>query len=168
MHSKQILTGGLAAATAISGALAIGVNSAAAHPSTAHRAPQVATAGSKRAVVSTRHKDLGTFLDSKGRTLYLFEKDSHDKSRCTSSCAEEWPPLLTNGAPRAKHGVKPGLLGTIMRAGGKEQVTYKGHPLYFFADDEKKGQTRGEGVKEFGAEWYVVNKHGNKIDDDDS
>ena len=167
MHSKRTLTACLAAATAVSGALAIGVSSAAAHPSTPHLAPQIAAAGSTHAVVSTRHKDLGRFLDSNGRTLYLFEKDSHDKSRCASSCADEWPPLLTNGAPRAKHGVKPGLLGTIKRANGKEQVTYKGHPLYFFADDEKKGQTHGEGVKEFGAEWYVVNSHGNKIDDDD-
>jgi predicted lipoprotein with Yx(FWY)xxD motif len=166
MHSKRTLAVAIAGATAMSGTLAISVGVAAAHPSTNQRAPSVASS-SGGTTVSARHKDLGTFLVSKGRTLYMFEKDTRNKSHCGSSCATEWPPLITNGAPQATHGVKAGLLGTTMRSSGKEQVTYNGHPLYFYSDDSKKGQTHGEGVKAFGAEWYVVNKKGNKIDDDE-
>jgi predicted lipoprotein with Yx(FWY)xxD motif len=132
---------------------------------TMHR-PASAAGTSGAMSVGTRHESLGTFLDAKGRTLYLFEKDTRNKSNCGSKCAEEWPPAITKGAPIATHGVKAGLLGTTKRSNGQEQVTYNGHPLYFFADDAKKGQTHGEGVKEFGAEWYVVNTRGNKIDDD--
>jgi predicted lipoprotein with Yx(FWY)xxD motif len=118
------------------------------------------------AKVGTRHTSLGTILvDSKGRTLYLFEKDKTSKSTCSGACATNWPPMTTSGKPTASGGAKASKLGTSKRSDGKTQVTYNGHPLYLFvADQNKPGSTKGEGVDAFGAEWYVVGTNGKKID----
>jgi predicted lipoprotein with Yx(FWY)xxD motif len=107
----------------------------------------------------------GTVLTgSNGRTLYLFEKDTSPKSMCAGECANDWPPLTTSGKPTAGSGVQAGMLGTTKRADGTEQVTYNGHPLYFFEGDKKAGQTAGQGVAAFGAEWYVLGTNGNKVE----
>src|ERR1700742_1023687 len=130
----------------------------------------VAATGSaaSRATVSTRHGKLGTFLvGSKGMTLYLFEKDKTSKSTCSGQCATFWPPLLTSGKPKASGKAKSSLLGTTKRSDGKLQVTYKGHPVYYFIQDKKAGDTKGEGVDGFGAEWYMLAPSGKKIDEDD-
>jgi predicted lipoprotein with Yx(FWY)xxD motif len=172
MHPKRslavIVTGGLIG-TAVTGAIALtatGAAGAAPHPA-ARPAPHVAASTPKHVTVKTRHKDgLGTFLVTKDGTLYLFEKDGKDKSECSGECADDWPPLLSKDAPKAGHGVKASLLGTTKRSNGKQQVTYNDHPLYYFSGDQTPKQTRGEGVHEFGAEWFVVNKNGHKIDDD--
>jgi predicted lipoprotein with Yx(FWY)xxD motif len=119
------------------------------------------------ATVKTRHGKLGTFLvGPNGRTLYLFEKDKTKKSTCSGACATAWPPLLTTGKPKAAGKAKKSLLGTTKRSDGKTQVTYKGHPLYYFVQDKKAGDTAGEGVDGFGAEWYVVGTNGKKIEDE--
>jgi predicted lipoprotein with Yx(FWY)xxD motif len=116
-------------------------------------------------VVATRHTGLGTFLvDGKGRTLYLFDKDSKNVSRCSGACAKAWPPALVSGKLTATGKVNPKLLGSIKRANGTHQLTYKGHPLYRFVADARAGQTKGAGLLEFGARWYVVQPSGNKID----
>jgi predicted lipoprotein with Yx(FWY)xxD motif len=120
------------------------------------------------AKVSTAKTPLGRILvDSRGRTLYLFEKDGKT-SMCSGQCASYWPPLTTTGKPLATSGVSAKLLGTIKRAGGKLQVTYAGHPLYTFAVDKAKGQTKGEGMSAFGAEWYVLGTNGSKIEKESS
>jgi predicted lipoprotein with Yx(FWY)xxD motif len=120
-----------------------------------------------RATVKTRHGALGTFLvGGNGRTLYLFEKDKTSKSTCTGQCAQFWPPLLTSGRPRAAGRARASLFGTTRRGDGKLQVTYKGHPLYYFSQDTGPGSTMGEGFSAFGAKWYVVAPNGKKIDDD--
>ena len=117
--------------------------------------------------MKTRHGKLGTFLvGTNGRTLYLFEKDKTKKSTCSGDCATAWPPLLTTGKPKAAGKAKASLLGTTKRADGKTQVTYKGHPVYYFVQDKKAGDTNGQGVDGFGAEWYVMAPSGKKIDDD--
>ena len=105
-------------------------------------------------------------VDSKGRTLYLFEKDTSRRSACSGLCAQYWPPLLTHGAPVARTGVKQSLLGKIRRADGTQQVTYAGHPLYLYVGDSKPGQTNGEGSQEFGAGWDVLSASGKKIEAD--
>ena len=121
------------------------------------------------ATVKTRHGKLGTFLvDAKGKTLYLFEKDKTKKSTCSGACATAWPPLLTTGAAKAAGSAKASLLGTTKRSDGTTQVTYKGHPLYFFIQDKKAGDTKGEGVNGFGAEWYVLSAAGKKIEKEGS
>jgi predicted lipoprotein with Yx(FWY)xxD motif len=100
----------------------------------------------------------------KGRTLYLFEKDTRRRSACYGQCATYWPPLLTHGTPVARPGVKQSLLGTTRRASGSQQVTYSGHPLYRFALDTKPGQTKGEGLQDFGGGWDVVSPAGKKVE----
>jgi predicted lipoprotein with Yx(FWY)xxD motif len=127
----------------------------------------IATSGaSSAATVKTRSTSLGTILvDAKGRTLYLFEKDRAGKSACTGACAKNWPPTLTKGKPTAGGKAVKAKLGTTKRADGTTQVTYGGHPLYTFVIDAgKPGSTKGEAVKAFGAEWYVVGTTGKKIE----
>jgi len=114
--------------------------------------------------LKTRHGKLGTFLvDSKGRTLYLFQKDKTSKSTCSGACALDWPPLLVSSKPTGTGGVRKGLLGTTKRADGKLQVTYNGHPLYRFDEDKKPGDVKGQGVNAFGARWYAVNTAGKRL-----
>jgi predicted lipoprotein with Yx(FWY)xxD motif len=114
--------------------------------------------------------DLGTTKAGKvlvgpsGRTLYLFEKDSGSTSKCSGECATDWPPLTTTGKPSAGTGVTGNMLGTTMRSDGKEQVTYNGHPLYYFEGDKKSGTIAGQGVAAFGAEWYTVGSNGAKVE----
>jgi hypothetical protein len=38
------------------------------------------------------------------------------------------------------------------------------HPLYYYAGDTKRGQTAGQGLDQFGAEWYVLSPTGQKVD----
>jgi predicted lipoprotein with Yx(FWY)xxD motif len=106
-------------------------------------------------------------VDSKGRTLYLFEKDKNRRSACYGPCATYWPPLLTHGKPVARAGAKQSLLGTTRRADGSRQVTYAGHPLYRYVQDRKPGQTTGEGSLLFGAGWDALSPAGKKIESDD-
>jgi predicted lipoprotein with Yx(FWY)xxD motif len=107
---------------------------------------------------------LGKILvDGSGRTLYLFAADKSTSSTCYGSCAAYWPPLLTNGAPKAGAGADPMLLGTTNRTDGTVEVTYNGHPLYYVVTDHNPGDATGQAVNNFGAAWYVVGPDGNKI-----
>lgn len=90
--------------------------------------------------------------DAKGLTLYWYAKDTTMTSACTGSCATAWPPL--HGTPAAAMGVHlVGKFGTIKRANGMLQATYKGHPLYTYAADSAPGQTKGNGL---GGIWHVL------------
>jgi predicted lipoprotein with Yx(FWY)xxD motif len=122
------------------------------------------TRSSPRPTVQVRRTGLGKILvDSRGRTLYLFKKDTGGKSRCSGSCAVNWPPLLTTGRPAAGSGIKASKLATIRRSDGKTQVVYNRHPLYRFVGDRKPGNTNGQGLTAFGARWLVVSPAGNEI-----
>jgi len=114
--------------------------------------------------VDLRKTSLGTILvDSKGITLYDFPPDKGTTSVCYGACAALWPPLLTTGKPVAGPGVHAKLLGTTKRKDGKLEVTYGGHPLYYFVSDRKPGQTTGQGVDQFGAPWWVISATGKEI-----
>jgi predicted lipoprotein with Yx(FWY)xxD motif len=122
-----------------------------------------ASAGPATVTIATRHTAaLGTFLESSGRTLYLFEADARNQSTCSGPCAGTWPPLTTIGRPLAGPGAKARLLGTIKR-GEARQVTYNGHALYFYSGDTKPGETGSQNLKLFGAKWFVVNAAGAAI-----
>ncbi|WP_329569018.1 COG4315 family predicted lipoprotein [Kitasatospora sp. NBC_01266] len=115
------------------------------------------------ATLKTANSPDGQILvDGSGRTLYLFESDTGSTSTCNGSCAAAWPPLLTTGAPNSS-GVTASLVGTSTRADHTTQVTYKGHPLYLFADDAKAGDVNGQGATAFGGKWYVVSPSGAAI-----
>jgi predicted lipoprotein with Yx(FWY)xxD motif len=120
-----------------------------------------ATGGTKVAIAKSR---LGSILvDSKGITLYDFVPDKGGKSSCYGACAALWPPLITKGKPVAGRGVRASLLGTTKRKDGKLEVTYNGHPLYYFVSDRKPGQTTGQGINQFGAPWWVLSAAGKEI-----
>ena len=111
--------------------------------------------------IQIAHTSLGTVLtDGKGVTVYLFEKDTGTKSTCYGACAAAWPPVLTTSTPEAGTGAKTALLGTAKRTGGGLQVTYAGHPLYYFVQSTKPGQVNGQGVNAFGAHWDAVRPSG--------
>ncbi|MFC9944019.1 hypothetical protein [Streptomyces pratensis] len=119
---------------------------------------------SPAATVSVKDGTYGkSLVDDKGRTLYVFDKDTKNKSTCTGACAKAWPPLLDTKAPTAGREVKSKLLKTTTRSDGKKQVTYNGHPLYRFDEDQKAGDTNGQAVDAFGAKWYLINPKGKKI-----
>jgi predicted lipoprotein with Yx(FWY)xxD motif len=122
------------------------------------------TQSSPRPTVQVRRTGLGKILvDSRGRTLYLFKKDTGGKSRCSGSCAVNWPPLLVTGRPRAGSGIERSKLATTRRSDGKTQVVYNHHPLYRFVADTKPGNTNGQGLTAFGARWFVVSPAGSQI-----
>lgn len=122
------------------------------------------TSGGGSATVRVHDSGIGEILvDARGRTLYLFKADSDTVSACDGACAAAWPPLLAHGNPRVAGGVNVSLVSTIQRRGGARQLTYNGHPLYLFADDQKPGDVNGEGVTAFGAPWYALSPAGNQI-----
>jgi predicted lipoprotein with Yx(FWY)xxD motif len=143
-----------------------GQNSAASQGSTSTAAAYASPA--KAVMITTKHAKLGTVLaaGSKHLTVYLFEADKGAKSACTGACAQAWPPVL--GKPTASDQARSADLGTTTRPDGKTQVTYRGHPLYFFVKDKDDEDTYGQGIEQFGAEWYVLAPSGNKIDEDKS
>ncbi len=139
--------------------LAVGLNSALAANHSTQTGAKVGVANSA----------LGRVLvDGRGHTLYLFGKDKRGKSACAGKCAAFWPPLLTSGKPLAAAGAKASLLGTTKRADGRLQVTYNHHPLYTFVKDTRRGQTNGEQVDAFGAEWDAVSAAGTKVEKNDT
>jgi predicted lipoprotein with Yx(FWY)xxD motif len=105
----------------------------------------------------------GHLTGAGGRAVYLWVADTNGKSNCAGQCATAWPPLVTKGAPVAGSGVNKADLGTTMRTDGSEQVTYKGHPLYYFVADKTAGSTNGEGSDGFGAKWWLVAPSGSAI-----
>ena len=109
---------------------------------------------------------VGTYLtDASGRALYMFARDGKNASTCavTDGCAVAWPPLAAIAQSSSSPSVRPELLGTIKRKDGKSQSTYNGMPLYYYEDDEKAGDIKGQGKQEFGGLWYLVSPNGQAI-----
>jgi predicted lipoprotein with Yx(FWY)xxD motif len=102
-------------------------------------------------------------VGASGRALYLWVADGSGQSSCSGACAKFWPPLTTKAAPVAAGGVTASQLGTITRSDGAKQVTYNGHPLYYFALDKSKGSVKGQGNNGFGAKWWLVAPSGSAI-----
>jgi predicted lipoprotein with Yx(FWY)xxD motif len=126
--------------------------------------PVSTNASATSVMVKTAHSSLGTILvGPNGKTLYLFELDKQGKSNCSGACASIWPPLTTTGKPGASGGAMAADLGTVTRSDGTKQVTYKGHPLYYYAADNSPGKTTGQGLNQFGAKWWVVAPSGAAI-----
>ena len=129
-------------------------------------APAASQSTSRVATLKVGRSGLGRILvDGRGHTLYLFLKDKRGVSACSGQCAEFWPPLITSAKPRPTAGITAALLGTT-RKDGRLQVTYNHHPLYTFVQDTAPGQTHGEGLDEFGAEWYATSPAGAKVEDE--
>lgn len=122
------------------------------------------TANGATATVGVSNEGLGTILvNSQGRTLYLFNRDSGTMSECSGACAVNWPPLRANGKPTIGSGANASLISTTSRSGGAKQVTYNGHPLYLFKGDKSPGDTNGQGLNAFGGSWYALSPAGDQV-----
>jgi predicted lipoprotein with Yx(FWY)xxD motif len=123
------------------------------------------TAGGASATIGVANAaSLGSILvDSQGRTVYLFAKDTRPTNTCSGKCAVDWPPVTAKGKPKVGSGVTARQVGTTSRSDGKTQVTYNGHPLYRFQGDRKAGDTNGEGLNAFGGRWFAVSAAGKQV-----
>jgi predicted lipoprotein with Yx(FWY)xxD motif len=86
--------------------------------------------------------------DSRGMTLYTFDKDGEGKSACAGKCAENWPPLMAD--PTAS---PPAGYSLVTREDGGKQWAYRGKPLYGWVKDAKPGDTTGDGVNN---SWHIA------------
>ncbi|MBD0254487.1 MAG: hypothetical protein ICV83_02110 [Cytophagales bacterium] len=101
----------------------------------------------------TNNATLGNVLtDKDGRTLYFFTKDADGTSVCTGGCLAAWP-LFYEKEIAPGQGLNAADFGVITRADGAKQTTYKGLPLYRFANDAAAGDAKGEGL---GTTWFVA------------
>ena len=151
---------------------AVGIFAAACGGSSGGKTAQVTTQSTTQAqspaagasVSLTTHKGpMGTYLtDSKGRSLYVFAADTGSSSTCSGGCATEWPPL-TGSSGTAAGSASSSMVGTTSRSDGSTQITYAGHPLYMFAGDANAGDTKGQGLDDFGGKWTLVDPQGSPI-----
>jgi predicted lipoprotein with Yx(FWY)xxD motif len=115
-------------------------------------------------VITTATSSGGTVLASgSGRAIYLWAKDTGDMSNCNGACAGAWPPVTTTGTATAAGSAKASDIGTITRSDGTKQVTYDGHPLYYFSGDSGPGTASGQGSDAFGAKWWLVAPAGSDV-----
>ena len=127
-------------------------------------AKHAGTATGKAATIGVRSGPLGNYLvDGTGRALYQFASDGTDKSSCKGNCLTYGPLLTSTGSPVAEAGVTGSRLGTFAGPGGASEVSYAGHPLYYFALDKAAGDTKGQGRDDFGARWWLVAPSGQPI-----
>lgn len=169
MKSRMTMAAGVSLATAlvVAGCGGYGGKSSSTPPAAGNAAPYSSSPPATKSATSVAVKTspLGNILvDGQGRTLYLFLADKGTASTCFDACANVWPPFVAAGKPAAGAGASAALLGTTARKDGKAEVTYHGHPLYYYASDAKPGDTTGQGLNQFGAEWYVLSAAGAKIE----
>lgn len=130
--------------------------------SSAAAATSAVAAAGAAVTIQTKTAALGTYLtDQAGRTLYVFAADTGSTSTCNAGCTTYWPPLT--GTAKAGSGIQASALGSSARSDGSKQVTYDGHPLYYFAGDKTPGSTAGQGSTGSGAKWWVVGVDGKAI-----
>ncbi len=126
-------------------------------------APAANTSGGGIAISTANGADGRYLIGASGRAVYLWDADTGDMSTCSGACATAWPPVITKSAPTASGGAQASDLGTTTRSDGLKQVTYKGHPLYYYVGDTRSGQVTGQGSNNFGAKWWLVNNSGSAI-----
>ena len=93
-------------------------------------------------------------VDRRGFALYLFTSDRRPASTCYGACATAWPPYVVSRRPsNAARGTHARLVGSVRRRDGRLQVTYAGHPLYYYVGDAQPGEANGQGS---GGIWFVI------------
>lgn len=143
------------------GAVAAGCSSSTPSSSTPSTSSSPPAASSSAATVKTAGSSLGQILvDGSGRTLYLYKPDTGTIPTCTGSCASTWPADTTSGKPQV-NGLSAALVGTTTRPDNQAtQVTFNGHPLYYFSGDSKPGDVNGQGTMGI---WFTVSPSGSAI-----
>lgn len=113
-------------------------------------------------IITTGSSEFGTMLfNEKNQAIYIWELEESSKAECYGDCAKAWPPVLTDGAPQASGEVKGDLLGTTKRNDGSTQVTYNGHPLYYYANEDP-GEVKCHNIVTHGGLWWVIQPNGNR------
>ena len=155
----------IAAAAAVAlAALTLAACGSSGTTATTSSAPPTTAGGMPATIGVANNGGLGKILvDSQGRTIYLFQKDTGMKSTCTGACAAAWPPLRASHKPVVGSGASASMVTTAPRSDGAPQVVYHGHPLYLFSGDKNPGDTNGQGVTAFGGAWYAVSPAGNMV-----
>jgi predicted lipoprotein with Yx(FWY)xxD motif len=153
-----LLVAGCASKKSSSGTPTAAAAAASAAPAAGGSGAAAAPAGP--ATVSAQTGALGSYLTDSGKSLYLYTPDTTSTSTCYGQCIAYWPPLLTNGGPTAGTGATGSMLGTSPRTDGTTQVTYNGHPLYYFKGDKAAGDTSGQGKQ---GTWFLVTPAGTQI-----
>ena len=91
----------------------------------------------------------GVLTDTKGMTLYTWDKDKEaNKSACEGNCIMNWPALMAAGNDK-----DTGDWKVIARPDGSKQIAYKGKPLYYYKDDKAPGDKVGDGK---GMVWHIA------------
>jgi predicted lipoprotein with Yx(FWY)xxD motif len=159
--------GGALGAAVVVAACSSGGTSSAAAPAASPAGGSSSSAGASSSggtVITTAKSSGGTVLaSSSGRAVYLWAKDTGDMSNCNGACAGAWPPVTTTGTATATGGAQASDIGTITRSDGTKQVTYDGHPLYYFSGDSGPGTAGGQGSDAFGAKWWLVAPTGSDV-----
>ena len=120
-------------------------------------------AAGARVSITTHKGPAGTYLtDAQGKSLYMFALDSGGESKCSGSCAEHWPPL-SGASAQASGAANAAPAATIQRGDGTTQITYAGHPLYYYSGDTSPGDTNGQGLDLDGGKWWLVAPTGKPI-----
>lgn len=114
--------------------------------------------------ITSGDSEFGTMLFSDTKqAIYIWEVEDSTEAECYGDCAVVWPPVLTDGAPRATGDVRSDLLGTTKRTDGSTQVTYNGHPLYYYAH-EAAGEVKCHNIATHGGLWWVIHPNGIRAD----
>jgi predicted lipoprotein with Yx(FWY)xxD motif len=109
----------------------------------------VSAALAQTAPVTTADTSKGkAFVDGKGMTLYVFDRDTTGTSNCNGQCATNWPPLAAAAGASGS-----GQWTVITRGDGSKQWAYQGKPLYAFSKDTKPGDATGDGVNSV---WHIA------------
>lgn len=172
MNRRIVLGGVLAAAVLAAASAGVAVASSGSRGSSSGQGysgygARAATPAPSAVTLMGTHTTLGpTLADGQGRTVYLFASDSATTSTCYGSCASIWPPVPATSTPHTAGGASVNRLGSLQRTGGGSQLTYQGHPLYYYAGDSKPGDTGGQALNQFGATWYALTPSGVTIDTD--
>jgi predicted lipoprotein with Yx(FWY)xxD motif len=126
--------------------------------------PSATTVAPGGTTITTGDSDHGPMLfNADGQAIYIWEVETSARPECYGDCASAWPPVLTRGQPLATGGVMPSLLGTTRRTDGTTQVTYAGHPLYYYAH-EGPNEVKCHNVSTHGGLWWVVTPEGTRAD----
>ncbi len=113
-------------------------------------------------VIKSGNSQFGEMLfNNDGQAIYIWELENSAEAKCYEDCAKAWPPVLTNGKPQASGNIRADLLGTTKRTDGTTQVTYNGHPLYYYAH-EKAGEVKCHNISTHGGLWWVIKPNGER------
>ena len=157
MNIKYLTSGMLAILIAGIAVIALSVGGGAAKTRPQHPVAAAST-------VNVRTTRLGrTLVDANGRTLYLFAGDRANISTLSGAGVSVWPRFIATGPVKAANGALAAKLSTITSPRGIRQVTYNGHPLYYYVGDAAPGSIRGQALNQFGGLWYILSPAGNAL-----